>query len=260
LHPIEKIVIIGAGNVATNLGLALHNNGLKILQIVNRSLANAALLAEKVNATYTQAVEEIDVNADLYIIAVSDSSITEIAKKLHLQGKLIVHTAGSIDMVVLKAVSDRYGVFYPLQTFSKTELIAFDTIPVCIEANSTVNEALLIRLGKKLSKNVQKITSEQRKILHISAVYASNFSNYMYIIAQKMLAENKLSFDLLKPLILRTAEKVQTQLPDHVLTGPAKRNDTEVMKAHLLFLESHPEYQEIYKLISTNIVKHFHKI
>jgi len=259
LQSIEKIVIIGAGSLATNLAVALHNNGLQILQIVNRTLSNATILAEKVNASYTNNFNKIDLQADLYIIAVSDSIISEISEKLLLKNKLVVHTAGTIDMEIIKSISSNYGVFYPLQTFSKTEIIDFKNIPICIEANSLDNEALLIELGKKISNNIQKTTSEQRKILHISAVFASNFTNYMYLVADKMLSENQLSFDLLKPLIHRTAEKVQTQQPENALTGPARRNDIVVMQAHLQLLENHPEYQKIYKLISDNINKHFHQ-
>ncbi len=259
MQSIEKIVIIGAGSLATNLAVALHNNGLQILQIVNRTLSNATILAEKVNASYTNNFNKIDLQADLYIIAVSDSIISEISEKLLLKNKLVVHTAGTIDMEIIKSISSNYGVFYPLQTFSKTEIIDFKNIPICIEANSLDNEALLIELGKKISNNIQKTTSEQRKILHISAVFASNFTNYMYLVADKMLSENQLSFDLLKPLIHRTAEKVQTQQPENALTGPARRNDIVVMQAHLQLLENHPEYQKIYKLISDNINKHFHQ-
>ena len=259
MQSIEKIVIIGAGSLATNLAVALHNNGLQILQIVNRTLSNATILAEKVNASYTNNFDKIDLQADLYIIAVSDSIISEISEKLLLKNKLVVHTAGTIDMEIIKSISSNYGVFYPLQTFSKTEIIDLKNIPICIEANSLDNEALLIELGKKISNNIQKTTSEQRKILHISAVFASNFTNYMYLVADKMLSENQLSFDLLKPLIHRTAEKVQTQQPENALTGPARRNDIVVMQAHLQLLENHPEYQKIYKLISDNINKHFHQ-
>ncbi len=259
MQSIEKIVIIGAGNLAVNLAVALHNNGLQVLQVVNRTLSNAMLLAEKVNASYTDNVDEINLQADLYIIAVSDASISAVLENIHLKRKLVVHTAGTIDMEIINSISDNYGVFYPLQTFSKTENIAFDNIPICIEANFTENEALLMELGKKLSNNVRKITSEQRKILHISAVFACNFSSYMYLIAHKILLENQLPFDILKPLIHRTAEKLQTQQPENALTGPARRNDKEVMQAHLQLLENYPEYQKIYKLISDNIIKHFHQ-
>lgn len=259
MQSINKIVIIGAGSLATNLAVALHDNGLQILQIVNRTLSNATILAKKVNASFTSDLADINLRADLYIVAVSDNSILEIVKKLFLKDKLVVHTAGTIDMNILKSVAGNYGVFYPLQTFSKAEIIPFDNIPICIEANAKENEILLIDLGKKLSSNIQKITSEQRKILHVSAVFACNFSNYMYLIASKILAENQLSFEILKTLILRTAEKVQTQQPENALTGPARRNDIAVMQEHLQLLKNNSEYQEIYKLISDNISKHFHQ-
>jgi predicted short-subunit dehydrogenase-like oxidoreductase (DUF2520 family) len=258
LQSIEKIVIIGAGSLATNLAIALNNNGLQIIQIVNRTLSNAELIASKINASFTDNFDEINLNADLYIIAVSDDSIHEILKKLLLKDKFIVHTAGSIDMDVIQTISDNYGVFYPLQTFSKTDIISFENIPVCIEANSFENETLLFHLGHKLSGKVQKITSEQRKILHISAVFSCNFTSYMYLIAQEILTENHLSFDILKPLIQRTAEKVQKKHTDIAISGPARRNDNIVMTDHLEYLRNHPEYKEIYQLISKNIIKHFY--
>ncbi|MEI6696770.1 MAG: DUF2520 domain-containing protein [Bacteroidota bacterium] len=259
MKSIKKIVIIGAGSLATNLALALHNNGLQLIQIVNRTIMNATILAKRVNASFTNNLDEIEQNADLYIIAIADAGISEIIKSMNLIDKLVVHTAGTIEMEVLKSVSCNYGVFYPLQTFSKTDITAFDKIPVCIEANSPENARLLIELGEKLSKNVQSITSSQRKMLHISAVFSCNFSSYMHLIAHQLLTENQLPFDLLQPLILRTAEKVQILQPEDALTGPARRNDTAVMDEHLQLLSNHIEFQAIYKLISDYIVKHYHQ-
>jgi len=260
LHSIEKIVIIGAGSLATNLAVALFNNGFQILQIANRTLSNAFELAKKVNANLTADFNKIDLSADLYIIAISDNSINEILNKFNLKNKLVVHTAGSIEMEAIKTISDNYGVFYPLQTFSKTDLLSFENIPICIEANSVENLNLLSNLGNKISGNVQLITSEQRKFLHISAVFSSNFSSYMYLIAYEILAAKHLSFDLLKPLILRTAEKIQTIQPEKALTGPARRNDKIVMQVHLQLLEKNPEYQEIYQIMSKTIRNHFHEL
>ena len=130
MKSIKKIVIIGAGSLATNLALALHNNGLQLIQIVNRTIMNATILAKRVNASFTNNLDEIEQNADLYIIAIADAGISEIIKSMNLIDKLVVHTAGTIEMEVLKSVSCNYGVFYPLQTFSKTDITAFDKIPV----------------------------------------------------------------------------------------------------------------------------------
>ncbi len=260
MQSIEKIAIIGAGSLATNLAIALHNSGINILQIANRTLPNAIVLAEKVDATFTDNFTEIDKSADLYIIAVSDTSIYDVLRKINLNGKFIVHTAGTIDMDIIKPFSDNFGVFYPLQTFSKTDVVSFDNIPICIEANSIKNEKLLIKLGENLSKDIQKINSVQRKILHVSAVFASNFSSYMYFIAHEILEKNEISFDILKPLILRTAEKIKTHQPESAITGPARRNDIAVMQSHLNLLNEQKEFKEIYKLISNNIIKHFHQI
>ena len=159
MQSVEKTVIIGAGSLAINLAVALHNCGIKILQIANRTLPNAMELAERVNASFTDNFADIDTTADLYILAVSDTSIYDVLKRVNLKGKFIVHTAGTINMNIFKSFSDDFGVFYPLQTFSKTELVTFENIPICIEANSIKNENLLIQLGKNLSQNILKINS-----------------------------------------------------------------------------------------------------
>ncbi|MCX6232853.1 MAG: DUF2520 domain-containing protein [Bacteroidetes bacterium] len=258
MQKIEKIVIIGAGSVACNLAVAFYNKGFTILQVLSRTLGNAKMLAESVDASFSDKYSEIDLNADLYIIAVKDVAIPELISKLSLNHKLVVHTSGTVAMDILINSTDNYGVFYPLQTFSKSEIIDFTHIPLCIEANTPENEASLIQLAKEISGNVQVITSGQRKILHISAVFASNFSSYMYLIAEKILTDNQLSFDMLKPLILRTAEKVQKQLPADTITGPARRNDISVIEEHENFLAANPDLLEIYHVISENIQKQFY--
>ncbi|MFZ4401185.1 MAG: Rossmann-like and DUF2520 domain-containing protein [Bacteroidales bacterium] len=260
MQSIKKVVIIGAGNLAVNLAMSFHSNGLQIVQIVNRTKANAAKLASKINTSFTDNFNEIDLSADLYVIAVSDEAISAILCKLKLRDKLVVHTAGSVDMNILSTITVNFGVFYPLQTFSTSDIIDFSNIPICLEANSLTNESLLIDLSEKLSNNIQIINTEKRKIIHLSAVIASNFSNYMYLVASDILTENRLSFDLLKPLIQRTAEKIQNHSAHNAMTGPAKRNDNTVINEHIKLLENNKNYQDLYKLISNCINKHFNKI
>jgi len=259
LNKISNIVFIGAGNLATNLAIALFNKNFNIIQIYSRTIISAKNLALKVKADYTDNLNELNHNADLYILSVSDGILEEIIEKIPIKDKIFVHTSGSLKMDVLKSLTDSYGVFYPLQTFSKKEITDFKNIPLCIESSHTIIENQLIEIAKLISNNVNLINSEQRKILHISAVFACNFSSYMYFAAEEILKENQLNFDLLKPLIQRTAEKIQTQSPEEAITGPARRNDMKIIQNHLEFLIQHPEFYEIYKNISKNIVKHFHR-
>jgi len=258
MREINNIVLIGAGNVATNLAIAFQSNGKKILQVISKNLDHAKLLADKVSANYTTILDEIINSADLYIISINDDAIINIASSLKIKNKLIVHTSGSIDMNVLQNASTNYGVFYPLQTFSKDTIVDFNNIPFCIEANTSENREELIELAQILSNDIREINSEERKIIHLAAVFACNFSNYMYLIAEEILSKHNLPFDILKQLINQTAFKVNNQNPENTQTGPAKRNDLELIEKHLTLLKETPAYYEIYKVITNNIVNKFH--
>ena len=258
MKEINNIVFIGAGNVATNLAIAFHNKGKKILQIISRDVEHAKLLADNVSANYSIILDEINPNADLYIISINDDAIENIASSLKIKSRLIVHTSGSLDMNVLLNASTNCGVFYPLQTFSKDTIVDFNNIPFCIEANTSENKKELTELAQILSNDVRQINSEERKIIHLAAVFANNFSNYMYLIADELLSIHNLSFDILKPLINQTAFKVNSQIPENTQTGPAKRNDLELIEKHLTLLKETPEYYEIYKVITNCIVNKFH--
>lgn len=262
---IENVVVIGAGNLATQLALALVEKGIKVTQVFSKKSESAQELAEKVSAEFTTDLSALKNDADLYIIAVKDSAIPEVLENLNLdETKLIVHTAGSVSMSVLEDFSDNYGVFYPLQTFSKSRKINFSNIPICIEANHPANLMKLENLGKKLSVSVNQINSEERKTLHLAAVFTNNFVNHLYAIGADILHNQKLDFDLLKPLIAETAEKVQELQPLDAQTGPAKRYDKTIVDAQLNMLESHPEYRKIYSFVTESIFllqqKHNHDI
>lgn len=258
MESISTVVFIGAGNLATNLAMALHGIGINIIQIVSRSVYSSKILAEKLTTDYTNDLSEINQNADLYIISVTDTALADISFKLRLKNKIVVHTSGTLEMNILTSISENVGVFYPIQTFSKFEIINFSNIPICIESNSKSVEFILLNLAKKISGNVNLISSDQRKTLHISAVFASNYTSFMYLIANEIVKENSLDFNLLLPLIERTAAKLQTHKPEEAITGPSRRNDTEIIKKHLDFLKSKPNYYKIYKLLSNNIINHFY--
>lgn len=251
---IENIVMIGSGNLATQLALALIEKGIHVKQVYSRSLESARILAEKVNAGFTNDLLQLDTEADLYVIAVKDPAIQEVLENIRLrENQMIVHTAGSVPMNILEGFTSNYGVFYPLQTFSKSRKVDFSDIPICIEANHPSNLMKLEELGKRLSETVSQINSDERKTLHLAAVFTNNFVNHFYSIGADILHDKKLDFELLKPLIRETAAKIETLHPVEAQTGPAKRNDQTIIGQHLKMLQDKPEYQKIYSFVTESI-------
>ncbi|MBC7401249.1 MAG: DUF2520 domain-containing protein [Mucilaginibacter sp.] len=250
-----RITIIGSGNVATHLAAAFKNAGHRIVQVYSRDMQNAALLAYHVKAEPIDNLSQIDSETDIFIISIKDDAIGLVAEQLAPYQKLMVHTSGATDLYALLAFSDNVGVFYPLQTFSKAKDVNFRTVPLCIEAADQAIAKGLKELAHTISNSVNDIDSPQRKTLHLAAVLACNFPNYLYSIAQQILAKHDLSFDLIRPLILETAEKVQNSLPASVQTGPAVRNDETTMNNHLQLLQDNPDLQQLYTLLSQGIIK-----
>ncbi len=250
----KKITLVGAGNIATHLGMNFFKEGCVINEVFSRDINNAEILARRLDCTATNQINKLKTNADIYIVCIKDDFIENIAKKLSLKDKIIVHTSGSVGMNVLQKFTN-YGIFYPLQTFSKNSKIAINNVPFCIEANNNKTEQFLVNLAKTLSPKVYLINSEQRKKIHLAAVFACNFTNFMYQIAADISTKNNIDFDILKPLILATAKKIEDNSPKLVQTGPAKRKDEEVIKNHIKMLADNKDYQEIYRLISDSIKK-----
>ncbi len=250
-----RITIIGSGNVATHLAAAFKNAGHRIVQVYSRNIHNAALLAYHVSAEAIDDLGLINRETDLFLISVKDDAIPSIAQALAPHQKLTVHTSGATDLQVLSIYIPTAGVFYPLQTFSKTKEVDFFTVPVCVEGADDTITFELEQLAQTVSNKVYRVNSDQRKILHLAAVFACNFPNYLYGVAEHLLAEHKLDFDLMRPLIFETAQKVQNYLPNEAQTGPAVRNDEETMAAHLKMLDSEPALKDIYKLLSQGIIK-----
>lgn len=250
-----RITLIGSGNVATHLAAAFKNAGHSIVQVYSRMLQNAALLAYHVKAEAIDDLKAISTDTDLFIIATKDDAIGPIAEQLAVHHKLIVHTSGATDLYSLLAFSDNVGVFYPLQTFSKTKEVDFRNVPLCIEAKDESVVKTLEQLAQTISNKVYRIDSEKRKALHLAAVFACNFPNYLYNIAQQIIAKQGIDFELLRPLIKETAEKVQSADPATVQTGPAIRNDEITMAMHRQLLDGEPELQQLYILLSQGIIK-----
>jgi predicted short-subunit dehydrogenase-like oxidoreductase (DUF2520 family) len=247
----KNIVLVGSGNVATHLGLSLVNKGYAIKQIWSKKLKNANILAKKLNSTSTDTLNNIK-NADLYIVAVRDDALQSVIQQLNVNN--IIHTSGSIGLEVFDNKFKNYGVFYPLQTFNKEVGLDFSKTPICIEANNEFFENKLMNIGNDLSEKVVKMSSKQRKQLHIAAVFACNFTNHMFTIADTILAKSDIDFKLLLPLINQTVKNLTENKPCQVQTGPAKRKDKKIIQNHINNL-SDKKTKELYKLISDSIMK-----
>ena len=248
-----KIVLIGAGNLATQLAVACSKEKLDINQIYSRTKDSAKTLADLCNSEYTTDLVSIKKDADLYIYAVTDNALSEIIPLINTKHGLHVHTAGSIPITIFKDFQENYGSFYPFQTFSKQRSVDFRKIPILIEANNETNALFLENLGKKLSHQVIRCSSDQRKAVHLSGVFACNFTNHMYSIAEGILKKANVPFEILQALIDETATKTQQLSPKDAQTGPAVRYDTSIIDKHIEALKDMPAEQELYKAISKNI-------
>jgi predicted short-subunit dehydrogenase-like oxidoreductase (DUF2520 family) len=250
-----RITIIGSGNVATHLSAAFKNAGHRIVQVYSRDMQNAALLAYHVKAEAIDDLKNITADTDIFIIAVKDDAIAEIIPQLSGFNKLIAHTSGAVDMQLIQNFTEQAGVFYPLQTFSKTKELNFKEVPLCIEGATQDITHELEGLARSISNNVYRVSSARRKVLHLAAVFACNFTNHLYTVSQQLLAQHNMSFDMLRPLIIETADKIKEHSPADVQTGPAVRNDEQTMQKHLQMLNNNPKLQEIYTLLSQDIIK-----
>jgi predicted short-subunit dehydrogenase-like oxidoreductase (DUF2520 family) len=249
------IALIGSGNVATQMGLALKKAGHQIDAIVSRHEGHAQQLASALDAQWHTSVMNLNEKMDVIIISVNDNAIDEIANQLKPTNAIVVHTAGSIPMSVLSRF-DRHGVIYPLQTLSKQKEIDMREVPFLIEGNSPDTTTIIQDLAHTISDNVASGTSEQRQQVHLAAVFACNFTNHLYTIAEKLLRSSGLSFKLLMPLIEETTRKIHHLSPIDSQTGPAIRHDTRVMHQHMNALADDPQLQHIYELLSQSIMDH----
>ncbi|MCL6296087.1 Rossmann-like and DUF2520 domain-containing protein [Jejuia spongiicola] len=245
-----SVVIIGAGNVATHLFKAFSKaNSITVNQWFNRNL-------NSINS-YKNEVEIIDnlsllKDADIYIIAVSDDAIAELSEQLPFENRLVVHTSGSVSIYDIDKKQKR-GVFYPLQTFSKDAEMDFANVPVCIETiGGGEHYNLLKNLALSIGSPTKKVNSDQRRVLHLAAVFVNNFTNQLYRIGHEITESEGAEFDLLKPLILETAKKVQELSPYMAQTGPAKRHDKKTIKKQLKQLEN-KQHKDIYELLTSSI-------
>ena len=252
-----RITLIGAGNVGYHLGKRLYKKDFCIHQVYSRNVENARKLAQKIRAKPTNDLATINSESAIYIIAVKDDAIglvaAQLAKNDGLTDKLIVHTSGAVPSAILAPYFKNYGVFYPLQTFSKSRKIRFSNIPICIDATREDALETLQELGKKISKKVCCINDEERAILHVAAVFVNNFTNHLFHIGQDIVEKEGIAFDLLKPLIWETLSKIESGTPKTMQTGPARRGDIKTQEKHLKYLKRFPEYAQLYDLLTKSI-------
>lgn len=254
---IPKVVFIGSGNVASHLAPAIEKCGDgQVIQVYSRNLDNARSLSNKLkSATVTDNLADIQNDADIYIVSVKDDCIPEIVEGMTPNDALWVHTSGSVGMEALSPLSRRYGVFYPMQTFSKTTHLNLSEVPLFIEGSNSKVESEIRTFAENVFSSVIHADSELRRKMHIAAVFCCNFTNYLWAIADELLRKEGLSFKIMEPLIMETMRKALSISPEKGQTGPALRGDLKIMSKHEEML---PEQERlIYKLLSDSIYQHF---
>ena len=252
----NKISFVGSGNVAYHLSKSLLNAGYTISSISSQSGRSAEILSATLKAKQCK-VEEIDPSVDLVIIAVNDDSIQDVINQLPKKIDSVVHTSGSVSIDVFQDKFENFGVFYPLQSFNKDREIDIGTIPFLIEASSNKLELDLKNMAIALSSRSEIMDSEKRKHLHLAAVFANNFVNFLATEAYGILEEQDIDGSLIRPLMLETIVRLENKHPKLMQTGPAKRNDTEVLKKQEELLKSNPNLQSLYRQISELIMQRY---
>ncbi|HSI90188.1 MAG TPA: Rossmann-like and DUF2520 domain-containing protein, partial [Adhaeribacter sp.] len=252
-NPGFNIVMLGAGNLAWHLAPALETAGHRVSTVYSRTLNHAEALAARLqNARATNNPDLSADPADLFIIAVTDSALPELLQQAVFPANSVVaHTSGTQPLRVFEdQPAIRGGVFYPLQTFSKEAPVNFSVIPICLEAADENAMLLLQKTAESLSRQVQKISSEERKILHLAAVFACNFTNHLFGISSGILQQSRLDFKLLQPLVEQTVQKAFLHPPFSVQTVPAVRHDQDTIQAHLELLKNDLGHRQLYELLT----------
>ena len=257
---LPEVDIIGTGNLAANLAPALEQNGFIVNNIYGRSQTSAKEIANRLyQATAVNNLDFSNSKSSVFFIAISDDAIEGVARELVLPDDAVVaHTSGTKGLSVLGyTASPNIGVFYPIQTFSKTKRVNFNDAPILIEGDNSFSEKTLLKIAKKLSPRIELASSAQRKLVHLAAVFAGNFTNAMMAHASKLMSSAKFDLQLLGPLVEETLNKSILLDPDIAQTGPARRGDLEVLDEHMEMLEKFPELQETYRLISQQILDRY---
>lgn len=250
-----KAVFVGAGNLATNLSMSLISKGVDVVQVYSRTEESASVLSSKLRCSYTTDIDKVISDADIYFISVKDSVLESLALRLQHghEDCFFVHTSGSMPM---SAIHFKHrGVFYPMQTFSRSKIVDFSNIPIFIEADDVEDLHKLDALAHRLSSSVHELDSTRRRYLHLSAVFCCNFVNHCYAVSEDILKSCGVPFDVMLPLIDETSSKVHSVSPRDAQTGPAVRYDENVISKHIELLGDKPVFQDIYRLMSDSIHK-----
>ncbi|MBL0146564.1 MAG: DUF2520 domain-containing protein [Chitinophagaceae bacterium] len=248
-----QIVIIGSGNVATILGRLCKQSGHTILQVMSRHTENAKTLATELGCSYDNYNGKTNMDADLYLVAISDGILFDLNKSFSLDNKLIVHTAGSVSKDVLQDISSNYGVLYPFQSLRK-EMATIPEIPFLVDGNCEEATSRIEQFAQTLSPIVKRTTDDERLKTHVAGVVVSNFTNHLYALAEDYCKKENLDFSLLYPLIKETTERIATHSPLDVQTGPAYRNDVFTLEKHLRILNNHPKIKYLYLKLTDSIM------
>jgi len=256
LQEISNIAIVGSGNAAYHFASAFQQLHDVSVTIYSRSKDKGVELASLTKAKTGLLHDLSSVQHDIVLLAVSDQSINSVSE-LASKNSLVLHCSGATSLSTIKQKCA--GVLYPLQTMSKSKAVDFSAVPILIESNSEQHKQLLENLAKKLSNNVLWMSSEKRLKVHLAAVFACNFSNFMMASAQRFLAKEQIPFELLHTLIAETSAKAMAIGPEAAQTGPALRGDKNVLLTHESLLEDDPELLHIYQIIS-NLIQSQHGV
>lgn len=257
---LKRVVIVGSGNVAEALARALPASGAELCQVFARNRERGPRVAALGGTTWTADPDRL-AEADLYLIAVSDRAVGEVAASLRLpDGAVAAHTAGSVPLDALEAFPRR-AVIYPLQTFTAGRAVDFARVPLFLEASDKGTYQAVERFARRLSSQLYPADSKRRGILHLAGVLACNFVNALYAAGERTLAREGLPFEALRPLIAETAAKaLAAPSPAAVQTGPAVRGDLPTLERHRALLAEEPMLLEIYNLMSRYIWETSRKI
>ncbi len=246
----KAISIIGSGNVATHLTLALHAAGHSIRQVLSREFDHAALLASRVGARPLDIPSLLDTHSDVYLLAVNDDALYDLALDLRLPGALVLHTSGSTPATVLKGISRRYGVVWSPQTFVRDIAMDYHRLPLCIEGSSPLVEAAIENLFSSISNNIHHLDYQQRRWAHLAAVFVNNFGNALNAIAQDTLLQHNIDPSILLPLAEGTLRKWDYGPLWPQQTGPARRHDQKTLDAQRRLLATDPQLLQLYDMMT----------
>ncbi|HEY8688786.1 MAG TPA: Rossmann-like and DUF2520 domain-containing protein [Chitinophagaceae bacterium] len=250
-----KVVIVGSGNVATVLGKVIHNAGHEIVQVLSRNENHAKELAKIFKCASSSFKSTEYKEADIYLLAITDTALYHLDQYLQLGEKLVVHTAGSVSKEVLKNISSRYGIIYPLQSLTKNFGKKVAEIPLLVDGSNDETKSFIREFCKTFASNITVANDEERLKFHVAAVLVNNFTNHLFAMAEEFCKQENIEFEKLYPLIDETIHRIKSHSPHDVQTGPAIREDIYTLGKHLQILSAHSDLKYLYLKLSESILK-----